>query len=161
MTGIYKEPVDEIRIRKFFVEGDHVMDSKIHGGEDKAVYGYPNEHYDFWRAAYPSVPMSWGMFGENITTDGMYEGVTDIGAVYRIGNALLRVTAPRFPCYKLAARFDSADIIKHFLHSKKSGFYFTVVEEGVVKPGDRIVLEQAGDLHLSIEDVVNRRLQEE
>ena len=60
MTGIYKEPVDEIRIRKFFVEGDHVMDSKIHGGEDKAVYGYPNEHYDFWRAAYPSVPMSWG-----------------------------------------------------------------------------------------------------
>ena len=74
---------------------------------------------------------------------------------------MLRVTAPRFPCYKLAARFDSADIIRRFLHSRKSGFYFTVIEEGAVKPGDRIVLEQAGDPQLSIEDVVSRRVQEE
>jgi len=161
VTGIFKEPVDAIMIRKFFVEGDNVSDLKVHGGERKAVYGYPSEHYAFWRAAYPSLPMSWGMFGENLSTEGLYEKFALIGSVYRIGSAVLRVTEPRFPCYKLAAKFGSVDIIKRFLRSGKSGFYFTVIEEGTVKPGDKIVLVQAGDPGLSIEDVVNERVQAE
>jgi len=161
VTGIYKEPVEAISIRKFFVEGDNVSDLKVHGGERKAVYGYPSEHYEFWGAEYPALPMSRGMFGENITTEGLFEKTTLIGSVYRVGSSVLQVTEPRFPCYKLAAKFGSVDIIKRFMKSRKSGFYFTVLEEGTVQPGDPIILEQAGDPGLSIEDVVNERARTE
>jgi MOSC domain-containing protein YiiM len=158
-TGIYKDPVEVIHIRKFFVEGDNVSDPEVHGGEWKAVYGYPSEHYDFWRSEFPRMKMPLGMFGENITTEGLFENELMIGAVYRIGTALLEVTEPRMPCYKLAIKFGRVDIIKRFLKSRKSGFYFTVVEEGIVKPGDQIILEQAGDSDYSILDIVNRYTQ--
>jgi len=156
MTGIYKDPVDAIHVRKFFVEGDNVSDLQVHGGEWKAVYGYPSEHYEFWRSEFPRMTMSWGMFGENITTEGLFENELMIGSVYRIGTALLQVTEPRMPCYKLAIKFGRVDIIKRFMKSRKSGFYFTVLEEGMVKPGDRVKLEQPGDSGYSILDVVNR-----
>jgi MOSC domain-containing protein YiiM len=155
VTGIFKKPVEEIMIRRFFVEGDNVSDLKVHGGESKAVYGYASEHYEFWRAEYPALAMSWGMFGENITTEGLLEKTALIGSVYRVGSALLQVTEPRFPCYKLAAKFGRVDIIKRFLDSRRSGFYFTVIEEGTVKPGDPMLLEQLGEPGVSIEDVVN------
>jgi MOSC domain-containing protein YiiM len=160
VTGIFKEPVEEIRIRKFFVEGDNVSDLRVHGGESKAVYGYASEHYEFWRAEYPALPMPWGMFGENITTEGLLEKATLIGSVYRVGSALLQVTEPRFPCYKLAAKFGRVDIIRRFMESRRSGFYFTVIDEGTVKPGDPIILEHIGDPGLSIEDVVIAHVRE-
>jgi MOSC domain-containing protein YiiM len=159
-TGIYKEPVDEIRIRKFSVDGDNVSDLKVHGGETKAVYGYPSEHYEFWRREYPLLPMCWGMFGENITTEGLFENSILVGSDYRIGTAVLRVTEPRYPCYKLAAKFGNVDIIKRFMKSRKSGFYFTVLREGTIKPGDQILLEHEGNQGVTIEDVVNRHAKE-
>lgn len=155
-TGIYKEPVNAIHIRKFFVDGDNVSDLSVHGGEWKAVYGYPSEHYDFWRNEFPHMKMPWGMFGENLTTEGLFENELMIGSVYRIGTALLEVTEPRMPCYKLAIKFGRVDIIRRFMKSLKSGFYFTVIEEGSIKPGDRIKLEQPGDGGYSIQDVVER-----
>jgi MOSC domain-containing protein YiiM len=154
-TGIYKEPVEAIHIRKFFVEGDNVMDLSVHGGESKAVYGYSSEHYEFWRGEFPEMKMSWGMFGENITTEGLFENEVLIGSVYRMGTALLEVTKPRMPCYKLAMKFGRTDMIRRFLKSGKSGFYFTVREEGMVRPGDSISLEQPGEGGESILDVVN------
>ena len=156
MTGIYKEPVDSIHIRKFFVEGDNVSDPEVHGGEWKAVYGYPSEHYEFWRNEFPRMKMPWGMFGENITTEGLFESELMIGSVYRIGTALLQATEPRMPCYKLGIKFERKDIVRRFMKSKKSGFYFTVIEEGVAKPGDGITLEQPSDSGYSILDIVNR-----
>jgi MOSC domain-containing protein YiiM len=156
MTGIYKEPVDSIRIKRFFVEGDTVADLDVHGGEWKAVYGYPSEHYEFWRGEFPQMSMPWGMFGENITTEGMVESELAIDDVYRIGTALLQVTEPRMPCYKLAMKFGRQDIIRRFMKSRRSGFYFTVLEEGVVRPGDRIALEHAGIGGISIRDIVDR-----
>lgn len=154
-TGIYKEPVDSISIRKFFVEGDNVSDLRVHGGESKAVYGYASEHYPFWRGEFPEMQMPWGMFGENITTEGLFENELIIGSVYRVGAALLQMTEPRMPCYKLAAKFGTVDIIQRFMKSRKSGFYFTVLEEGMVKPGDPIELETADDSGYSILDAVN------
>jgi MOSC domain-containing protein YiiM len=155
MTGIYKEPVKSIRIRKYFVEGDVVSDLRVHGGEHKAVYGYPSEHYPFWRESYPKMKMSWGTFGENITTEGMFESDILIGSVYRIGSALLEITEPRMPCFKLAAKFGTSGIIRRFLKSRKSGFYFTVLEEGIVTPGDNITLEREGASGHTIVDVVD------
>jgi MOSC domain-containing protein YiiM len=154
LTGIYKTPVASIKIKKFFVEGDNVADLRVHGGESKAVYGYPSEHYEFWRSEFPAMEMHWGMFGENITTQGLFENEMMIGSVYRVGSALLQVTEPRMPCYKLGIKFGTVSIIKRFLKSRKSGFYFTVLEEGRVKPGDKITLEQPGEIGYSIQDVV-------
>jgi len=91
VTGIYKEPVGSIVVKKYFVERDNVSDLKVHGGKSKAVYGYPSEHYEFWRSEYPTMEMGWGMLGENLTTEGMFENETRIGALYRIGTALLQV----------------------------------------------------------------------
>jgi MOSC domain-containing protein YiiM len=156
MTGIYKEPVAGITIRKFFVEGDNVSDLKVHGGEHKAVYGYPSEHYEYWRREFPNMDMPWGTFGENITTEGLFENDLVIGSVYRVGTALLQVTEPRMPCYKLGIKFGRVDIIRRFLESRKSGFYFTVLEKGTAKPGDLITLEHAGDAGYTILDMVNR-----
>ena len=155
-TGIYKEPVAAIVVKKYFVEGDNVSDLKVHGGESKTVYGYPWEHYEFWRREYPAMAMDYGMFGENITTEGLFENEMKVGSLYRIGTALLHVTEPRMPCYKLGIKFGTPDIVARFLKSRKSGFYFTVIEEGTVKPGDRITLEQAGDAEETILDVVNK-----
>jgi MOSC domain-containing protein YiiM len=160
-TGIFKESVGSIRVKKYFVEGDNVADLRVHGGQRKAVYGYPSEHYDFWRKEYPALTMEWGMFGENITTEGLLEPNIFIGSVYRVGSALLRVTEPRMPCFKLAAKFGSNDIIRRFMKSRKSGFYFTVLSEGIVKPGDTIAIEQEGEHGRTIVDEVERREREE
>jgi MOSC domain-containing protein YiiM len=161
MTGIFKEPVDSIRVRKFFVEGDTISDPEVHGGEEKAVYGYPSEHYVFWRKEFPEMTMPWGMFGENITTEGLFENELILGSTYRMGTALLQVTEPRLPCYKLAIKFGRVDIIKRFMQSRRSGSYFTVIEEGTVRPGDRIQLLQAGRSRFTILDVVNSHLRQE
>src|SRR5258708_23558088 len=157
MTGICKDPVKSITIRKFFVEEDTVSDLHIHGGERKAVYGYPSEHYEFWRNEFPAMKMGWGMFGENITTEGLFEKELIIGSVYRVGSALLKVSQPRMPCFKLAIKFGRIDIIERFLKSRRSGFYFSVIKEGKVKPGDQIKLEEPGQAGHSILDLVNRR----
>lgn len=161
MTGIYKEPVKAIQIRKFFVEGDNVMDPEVHGGEWKSVYGYPSEHYTFWHKEFLGMEMPWGTFGENLTTEGVFEKELMVGSLYRIGTSLLEVTEPRMPCYKLAIRFGRVDIVRRFLKSRKSGFYFTVREEGTVKPGDTIRLEQPSAGGYSILDIVNRYARKE
>jgi MOSC domain-containing protein YiiM len=160
-TGIFKEPVKAITIRKFFVEGDNVSDLRVHGGESKAVYGYPSEHYEFWRKEYPTLTMNWGMFGENITTEGLLEKEILIGSVFKIGTALLQITEPRMPCYKLAAKFGSVDVIRRFMKSHKSGFYFTVLEEGIIKPGDTISMGQEGETGCTLVDEVRSRERDE
>ena len=154
-TGIFKKPVGKIAILRTSVEGDLVADLRVHGGEMKSVYSYASEHYPFWRLEYPKLQFAWGTFGENITTEGLLEPDVHIGAVYRIGGALLRVTQPRMPCSKLAARFGTRTIIRRFMKSRKSGIYFSVVAEGTVRDGDPITLESPGDPARTIVDVVD------
>jgi MOSC domain-containing protein YiiM len=138
-TGIFKEPVNErVMLRTLNLDGDRQADLKVHGGVSKAVYGYPSEHYDYWRSELPGVDLRWGMFGENFTTEGMLEGSVCIGDRFGIGDAELKVTEPRMPCYKLGLKFGRPDIIKRFLASRRSGFYFAVVREGMVGAGDAI-----------------------
>jgi len=138
-TGIFKEPVDgRVSIRKLNLTGDQQADLTVHGGAAKAVYAYPAEHYEYWRKKLPEVSFSWGKFGENLTTAGLTEVALCIGDRLRIGTAVLMVTQPRMPCYKLALRFDRDDIIKSFLTSRRSGFYFSVVEEGAVQAGSEV-----------------------
>lgn len=145
-TGILKTPVEgRIMLRKTNLDGDRQADLSVHGGEHKAAYGYPSEHYGFWRSELSLNPLPWGAFGENFTTEGMLETDLCPGDEYRIGTAIVRVTTPRLPCLKLAAKFRRDDMIERFLRSGFSGFYFSVAEEGEVSAGDQItLLKQAG-----------------
>ncbi|MCI4371622.1 MAG: MOSC domain-containing protein, partial [Thermoplasmata archaeon] len=113
-------------------------DPSVHGGPTKAVYAYPSEHYPSWRRELARSDLPWGSFGENLTTDGLGEDTVHIGDRLRVGSALLRVTQPRMPCYKLGIRFGRDDMIRRFLESGRSGFYLAVLEEGDVAAGDRI-----------------------
>ena len=139
MTGIYKCPVHHrVKVGALNLEGDRQADLSVHGGPDKAVYAYPREHYDFWRHEFPGIDMPWGMFGENLTLEGLLEDNAHIGDRFRMGTAVLMVTQPRLPCYKLGIRFDRDDFPDLFLASRRTGFYFVVIEEGELGEGDTL-----------------------
>jgi MOSC domain-containing protein YiiM len=143
-TGIFKEPVaGQISLRTLNLDGDRQADLTVHGGKSKAVYAYPVEHYEFWKAELPGMELPYGMFGENFTTSGLSEDTVYIGERFRIGTAEVMVTEPRMPCYKLGIKFGRSDIIKRFLQSRRTGFYFAVLQEGEVQAGDSI--ERLGD----------------
>jgi MOSC domain-containing protein YiiM len=140
-TGIFKQPVaDPVQLRTLNLDGDRQADLSVHGGPNKAVYGYPSEHYPFWRQELAGVTLPWGMFGENFTTTGLAEDDLHIGDRFQIGGAIVVVRQPRNPCYKLAAKFQRDDMIERFLVSGRSGFYFSVEREGSVAVDDSFQL---------------------
>jgi len=153
-TGIFKEPVaDRIMLRTLNLDGDRQADLSVHGGPTKAVYAYPSEHYEYWKRELPEIKLSWGMFGENFTTTGLFEAELNIGDKFRVGSAIVMVTEPRMPCYKLGIRFGRPDIIKRFLTSERTGFYFAVLQEGEVGAGDSIELVERSKDSLRISDI--------
>ncbi len=138
-TGIFKQPVEgRVAVRKLNLDGDRQADLIVHGGEDKAVYCYPVSHYDYWTRELPGLQLPMGMFGENLTADGLLEDSVHIGDRFSIGSAEVIVTQPRLPCYKLGVRFQADDMVKRFLASGRTGFYFAVTREGEVGAGDDI-----------------------
>lgn len=153
-TGIFKEPVEgRIKLRTLNLDGDRQADLSVHGGPSKAVYAYPSEHYEYWRAEFSELDLPWGMFGENLTTEGLREDTVHIGDRFRIGSAEVVVTEPRMPCYKLAAKFGTDDIISRFLQSGRTGCYFAVVQEGEVRAGDKIVLLGRDGHDITVADI--------
>jgi MOSC domain-containing protein YiiM len=153
-TGIFKEPVEgPVMISKLNLAGDEQADLTVHGGAEKAVYAYPADHYEYWRNELPDVSFSWGKFGENLTTDGLREDTLCIGDRLRIGSAVLMVTQPRMPCYKLALRFDRDDMIKRFLMSGRSGFYFSVIEPGEVSVGSKVEILSGDPNRVTVADI--------
>src|SRR5437868_14554229 len=156
-TSIFKSPVARrVPVRKLNLDGDEQSDLTVHGGVDKAVYVYPSEHYAFWRYELPAAELGWGAFGENFTTEGgLDDRAVHIGDRFRVGSAEFVVTQPRMPCLKLGIRFGRMDILKRFLHSGRTGFYFAVTTEGEVGAGDSIELIARADEGLTVADVVN------
>jgi MOSC domain-containing protein YiiM len=153
-TGIFKEPVPgSVMLRTLNLDGDRQADLSVHGGVSKAVYGYPSEHYEFWKRELPEMELRYGMFGENFTTEGLFEDQLNVGDRFRVGKAELMVTEPRLPCYKLGIKFGRVDIIKRFLQSRRTGFYFAVVKEGEVKAGDEIELVSRDENGITIADI--------
>jgi MOSC domain-containing protein YiiM len=138
-TGIYKEPVDgRVAVRTLNLDGDRQADLIVHGGEYKAVYCYPVEHYAFWKKELPGQDIPTAIFGENFTTEGLPEDSVHLGDRFIVGSAEFIVTQPRLPCYKLGIRFGSDDMVKHFLLSGRFGYYLAVTREGKVGAGDEI-----------------------
>ncbi len=154
-TGIFKEPVaGRVALDALNLAGDRQADLRVHGGPDKAVYVYPVEHYDYWRGELPGVELPFGAFGENLTVEGLLENEIYIGERFRIGTTELVVRQPRLPCYKLAVKFQRDDIIKRFLDSRRTGFYFAVTREGELGAGDRIEILTRDPNGVTVPDIV-------
>ncbi len=161
-TGIFKEPVsDRIMLRSLNLDGDGQADLTVHGGLDKAVYVYPFEHYDYWRGELPDTELTPGIFGENFTITGLREEDVNIGDRFGIGNVNLMVTQPRLPCYKLGIRFGRPDMVKRFLASRRTGFYFRVLQEGEVGAGDTLELVSRDDNNITVADITQLYVREE
>ena len=143
-TGIYKYPTKEgIYLNKEDVKGDEVSDRKHHGGIFKACYLFSEDHYAYWQNLYPNLDFNYGIFGENLTVKGLDETKISVGDIYKIGTALVQVTQPREPCFKLGIRFGTQAILKQFIKHARPGTYVRVLEEGLIKPGDKMILVQA------------------
>jgi MOSC domain-containing protein YiiM len=136
-TGIFKEPVEgRIVLRTTNLDGDGQADLENHGGVDRAAYAYSIENYDHWRRVLGRDKFAFGQFGENFTVEGMLEDDIHIGDVLRVGDALVEVSQPRPPCFKLGIKMGMAGFPKRFLASGRVGFYLRVLEEGEVGAGD-------------------------
>jgi len=153
-TGIFKSAVEgSVPVKTLNLRGDEQADLTVHGGPYKAVYGYPSEHYPSWRKELRQADLPWGAFGENLTTEGLMEDALYVGDRLRVGSALLMVRQPRVPCYKITIRFDRDDMIKRFIASNTSGFYFSVVEEGEVEAGSPVEIVHRDPDRVSVNDI--------
>ena len=155
-TSIFKEPVEgRVKVTTLNLNGDAQADLSVHGGFDKAVYSYSEEHYNYWKKTYPMIDMPFGMFGENLTTRGLNENMVNIGDHYQIGSSRLVVTQPRMPCYKLGIKFGRMDILEKFVNSQRPGIYYRVLEEGELGVGDSIKLLYRDKNNVTVNDIVS------
>lgn len=155
-TGIYKVPVSEpIYLGKEAVNKDTVADKRVHGGIDKACYLFSSDQYDFWKSKYPQLDWDWGMFGENLSISELDESILRIGDVLQIGGALVEVSEPREPCYKLGIKFGSQEVLQEFVDHGYPGTYVRVLEEGPVTAGDEVQMVRRSENMLTVKEFFN------
>lgn len=157
-TGIFKYPVNHpVFLDIEHVNNDAVVDRRYHGGIDKAVYGYSENHYAYWKGLYPYLDWEYGMFGENLTISNLEETEIQVGNIYTLGEAILEVTKPREPCVKLGIRFKTQKILKQFWNDTKSGIYFKVLKTGNVETGDELILTYRNEKLPTISEVFSSK----
>lgn len=141
ITGIYKNPIPEgILLTADGVQGDTIGNPKVHGDAQKAAYLFSLDEYAFWQSQYPALEWGHGMFGENLTVEQLDETCLIMGSTYQIGEAQVRITTPREPCFKLGIRFADQGIIQKFISRGCPGSYVSVVKPGWIRPGDKLEL---------------------
>lgn len=154
-TAIQKNPVDgAVMLRRLSLDGDAQVNKKFHGGLTKAVYGYSQVHYKYWIEELNLETTRPGLFGENLTIDELDESEIQIGDQFQIGEAIIMATEPRKPCDVFAMHMQRPDIIKKFLFSKKSGVYFSVVQEGMIEAGAEIKPIHKASHGITISDII-------
>ena len=142
-SAVEKASVDGPRVVGWLgIEGDAQADLSVHGGPDKAIHHYPRDHYGYWLDALGALPVlqQAGAFGENISTTGLTEDAACIGDRYRMGTALVEIAQGRQPCWKQAHRLINPAVVTMMVKSRRCGWYYRVIEEGVVSAGDDLVL---------------------
>jgi MOSC domain-containing protein YiiM len=153
-TGIFKEPVGgRIMLRTTNLDGDGQADLENHGGVDRAAYAYSIENYDHWRRELGRDEFAFGQFGENFTVEEMVEDDIHIGDVFRVGDALVEVSQPRPPCFKLGIKMGMAGFPKLFLASGRVGFYLRVLEEGEVGARDAFERVESDPEQVSVREM--------
>ena len=152
-TGIFKRKTEgPIKVTRLGLEGDDQANKKLHGGIYKAICVYPSEHYDLWKEELGKPDLSFGDFGENLTTSGLMERDIHLGDRLRIGSVEMVVTQPREPCITLNARLDKKDLSARICKSGRSGFYFSVMKEGIIKNGDSIEYINRDENRVTVSD---------
>lgn len=140
-SGIYKHAVaGPLHLAMENLAGDGQADLNVHGGPDKAVCVYSADHYPFWRESLRVPECGPGWFGENFSIEGQTEAGVAIGDTYRVGTAVVQISQPRAPCWKLGRRWNRLDMPKLVLQSGRTGWYLRVIETGDVEPGDPVTL---------------------
>jgi len=152
-TGIFKAPVEgRVMLRELGFDGDKQADPSVHGGVEKAAYLYSADAYAWWgtELGHPLPPAE---FGENVTVTGMADDEVCVGDRLRLGQALVQVTGPREPCFKLGIKMGDHRFPARFLAAGRTGFYVSVLEEGTVGAGDAVERVAADPAALSIAEV--------
>ena len=142
-SAIGKLPVAHaVAVGAMGLAGDEQADRTVHGGVDKAIHHYPADHYDWWRGFLGDAPLldAPGAFGENISTTGFDENNVFLGDRFRLGTALVEVTQARQPCWKLDHRFGAKGVMAQVVKTRRTGWYYRVLEPGQVKAGDALGL---------------------
>jgi MOSC domain-containing protein YiiM len=157
-TGIFKQPVTgRVWVGRENLAGDVQADRRVHGGSDKAVYAYPVEHYAYWGEELGRAGFGYGQFGENFTVEGLLEEAVCIGDTFRVGEALVQVSQPRTPCFKLDLKMGIEKFRERFRKSLRTGFYLSVLEEGLVMAGDVIESVERAPNRMSVRDIFTLR----
>ncbi|MGB3739961.1 MAG: MOSC domain-containing protein [Pontixanthobacter sp.] len=155
LSAFVKMPVDgPVAITRLGLAGDEQVET-AHGGPDMAVHCYPQDHVAFWRERIGDHPLlhDAGAFGTNLALEGLHETVLHIGDRFRLGTALLQISQPRKPCWKIEHRFGHKGMVAAILESSRSGWYFRVIEQGVAQAGDALTLLQRGSAEWKVERV--------
>lgn len=157
-TGIFKQPAaGPVMLRRLNLDGDGQADLRVHGGEHKAVYVYPFEHYVFWTDETGRGDLVYGFFGENFTTSGLTEDAVFIGDIFHIGGARVQVSQPRSPCFKLGIRMGDENFPARFTAANRVGLYLRVLQEGVVAAGNDIVFIERPRDSITVRDAFRLR----
>ena len=144
-SAFVKTPVNHtVTVTPLGIEGDEQADLSVHGGYEKAVYGYSREHYAEWRTEHPqhAAVLVPGGFGENLCIAGLREADLCVGDIHRIGGARLQICQPRQPCFKLALRFADKMMPKAMVRSGRAGWYYRVLQSGAIEPGAAIHVQE-------------------
>jgi MOSC domain-containing protein YiiM len=142
-TGFFKLPVtDPVWLGTTNLDGDGQADLKNHGGPEKAVNVYPVEHYPYWQQVLGTAEFPFGSLGENFTTEGLLETEVCLGDIFEVGEALVQISQPRQPCWKLARRWRKKDLALRVQESGRTGWYFRVIREGTIQAGSRLMLAE-------------------
>ena len=136
-----KQPsADRSRVGKLSLDGDAQANLVAHGGVHKAVNAYPAEHYSHWQQHLPHLGMTYGAFGENFTTSGLLEDEVCVGDIFKAGGAIVQISHPRQPCWKLEQRWGVKDFMAQVNKTGRTGWYLRVLQEGYVEAGNALVL---------------------
>ncbi len=143
-SAFRKQPVDAaIALTKTGLQGDEQADPRYHGGPDKALLHYSYDHYPAWQQERPELAEHFaapGAFGENISSHDLTEATVCIGDQFRLGTATVEISQGRQPCWKLGHRFGAADMVRQVIDSRRSGWYYRIINTGEVRAGDSIAL---------------------
>lgn len=154
MSAIRKAPVaGPVRLAHSGLDGDGQADRVAHGGPDKAMCAYPTEHLPYWSTRLGRT-LAPAAFGENLSTEGLLERDLHIGAVFRLGSAVVQVSQPRGPCFKLAALNDEPHLAQWVQSAGLTGFYFRCLEPGAIEVGNDFALVDANERAPTIADAV-------
>ena len=154
-TSIFKKSVNgPQKVSYLHVGDDNQSDLKFHGGRDKAIYSFDNYYYNIWKTKIQFDNWSYGIFGENLTTEGLTDDLIRIGNIYQAGTVIFKAIQPRIPCLKLNLPFNRKCILPIFYQSEGYGTYYRVEEEGYFQSGDKIKLIEESPYPITIADLV-------